>query len=194
MGSDLALAWDEREERPLQLGIGRTTSPGESTHRGPWRSTLLPEFLIVACTLVLIWFFRRLLVDAQRSDIELGTLLPLFLAMMGLALAAGVLVVGQASRSARRLAGPSQRLVVAMRRTQRGDIAHRVHLRHGDSLKEVAAEFNKLLDWLNENPPPGAKTGTDLIEVDEKGADLPGDVGLESSPEDVIEVGSMSDD
>ena len=83
MGSDLALAWDEREERPLQLGIGRTTSPGKSTHRGPWRSTLLPEFLIVACTLVLIWFFRRLLVDAQRSDIELGTLLPLFLAMMG---------------------------------------------------------------------------------------------------------------
>jgi hypothetical protein len=61
-------------------------------------------------------------------------------------------------------------------------------------LKEVAAEFNKLLDWLNENPPPGVKTGTDLIEVDEKGADLPGDVGLESSPEDVIEVGSMSDD
>ena len=145
------------------MGIGRTTSPGDPNHRGIWSSTLLPEILIVLCTLVLIWFFRKLLGDAQRSDIELATLLPMFLAMMGLALAAGILVVGQASRSARRLGGPSQRLVVAMQRVQRGDIGHRVHLRHGDSLKDVAAEFNKLLDWLNANPPPGVKTGTDLI-------------------------------
>jgi HAMP domain-containing protein len=174
------------------------STPGESDHRGPWRSTLLPEILIVVCTLVLIWFFRKLLVDAQRSDIELGTLLPLFLAMMGLALAAGILVVGQASRSARRLAGPEQRVVLAMQRVQRGDIAHRVHLRHGDPLKDVAAEFNKLLDWLNANPPVGVKTGTDLFEVDDSLADLHGDIGLESLPEeeeqDVVEVGGSLDD
>lgn len=132
-----------------------------------WRSSLLPETLIAVCTLVLIWFFRELLIEAQRSDIELGTLVPLFLAVMGMALAAGVLVLGQSARSARRLNGPTQRLVLAMQRTRRGDIGHRVHLRHGDSLKEVAAEFNKLLEWLNANPPQGIKeTGSDLIEVE----------------------------
>lgn len=131
-----------------------------------WHGTLLPELLIVASTLVIIWFFRRLLADAQHSDIELATLFPLFLAIVGLAVAAGLLVVSQASRSARRLTGPAQRLILAMQRTKRGDLAHRVHLRHGDELKNVAAEFNRLLDWLNANPPAGAKVGHDLIEVD----------------------------
>ena len=139
---------------------------GKSGQGRTWHSTLLPELLIVASTLVLIWFFRRLLVEAQHSDIELGTLFPLFLAIVGLAVAAGLLVVSQASRSARRLTGPAQRLILAMQRTQRGDLAHRVHLRHGDELKDVAAEFNRLLDWLNANPPAGAKTGNDLIEFD----------------------------
>jgi HAMP domain-containing protein len=173
-----------------ERGRGRRVSPGQST--------LLPELLVVASTLVLVWFFRRVLADAQRSDIELTTLVPLFLAMTGLALAAGLLVVGQASRSAKRLQGPAQRLILAMQRTQRGDLAHRVHLRHGDDLKEVAAEFNRLLDWLNANPPVGATTGTDLVDVDalERLAALEGDEGdLEGGVEAGADrVGAASDD
>ena len=139
---------------------------GPGGQNSPKRSTLVPELLIVASTLILVWFFRQLLAEAQRSDIELATLVPLFLAIVGLAMAAGILALGQASRSAKRLSGPSQRLILAMQRTRRGDLAHRVHLRHGVELKAVAAEFNRLLDWLNANPPEGAKTGSDLVEVD----------------------------
>ena len=130
----------------------------------PKRNSLVPELLIVASTLILVWFFRRLLADAQHSDIELTTLIPLFLAVVGLAVAAALLALGQASRSARRLDGPSQRLILAIKRTRRGDLAHRVHLRTGDEMKPIAAECNRLLDGLNANPPAGAKTGNDLIE------------------------------
>lgn len=139
---------------------------GSGKSRKPWRTALLPESLIVVCSLVLVWFFRGVLGEAQKSDIELGTLVPLFIAVLGFAVAAGVLVMTQVSRSSRRLKGPSQRLILAMQRARRGDLAHRVHLRHGDELRDIAAEFNRLLDWLNANPPEGAETGTDMVDVD----------------------------
>ena len=174
--------------------------PEPRKSRRAWRSTLLPEALIVVCSLVLVWFFRSILGEAQRSDIALGTLLPMFLAVVGFVVAAGVLVLTQASRSATRLKGPSQRLIVSMQRAQRGDLAHRVHLRHGDELRDVAAEFNRLLDWLNANPPEGAKTGTDLVEVDATGLasfdpEDPQHVELEELvDEEVVECEPILDD
>ncbi|MCB9869829.1 MAG: HAMP domain-containing protein [Planctomycetes bacterium] len=112
-----------------------------------------------------VWFCRRLLVEAVRHEITLPSLVPLFLAVLGLVAVATVLVFAQAARSARRLHGPIQRITVAMQRMRTGDIGHRVHLRRGDHLREVAGELNLLLDWLNENPPAGVRTGTDVVEV-----------------------------
>lgn len=130
------------------------------------RTALLPELLLIACTGVLAWYCRDLLLQARERDLDLPGLFPLFLALLGLVVVAWILVLGQAARSARRLVGPIHRISVAMQRTRSGDIGHRVHLRRGDSLKEVAAEFNRLLDWLNENPPNGVQTGHDVVEVD----------------------------
>lgn len=53
-----------------------------------------------------------------------------------------------------------------MQRVRQGDIAHRVHLRRDDELSQLAAEFNTLLDWLNENPPAGVRTGGDVVEME----------------------------
>ena len=46
-----------------------------------------------------------------------------------------------------------------------GDLAVRVHMQRGDYLSEIAFEFNKVLDWLNENPPEGARTGSDVVDM-----------------------------
>ena len=136
------------------------------------RTALLPELLLIISTGVLAWYCRDLLLQARQHDLDLPGLFPLFVSLLGLVVVAWVLVLGQAARSARRLAGPMHRITVAMQRTRGGDISHRVHLRRGDNLKEVAAEFNRILDWLNENPPAGVRTGHDLVEVGADRADL----------------------
>jgi hypothetical protein len=38
-------------------------------------------------------------------------------------------------------------------------------LRRGDLLTGLAEECNALLDWLNENPPRGVATGSDVVQV-----------------------------
>src|SRR5690606_1252387 len=130
----------------------------------------LPTVGLAACGLLVAAFCRDLLVEATERDVELPTLVPLFLAILGFTLAVAALVVFQALRFSHRIAGPAYRLVKSRERIRSGDICFRVILRRGDHLSEVAAELNNLLDWLNENPPPGVKTGSDLVRVGRRSA------------------------
>ena len=87
------------------------------------------------------------------------------LAAAMVALACGV-VVTVGLGAADRVAGPEHRLVQSLRRMRSGDLSFRVSLRAGDLLGDLATECNAVLDWLNENPPQGARTGSDLLDVD----------------------------
>jgi len=127
--------------------------------------TILPVLMLVASILAVAWFCRGLLEEAERVDMGLPKLLPLFLAVLGMTLVSCFLVVTQAVRLSRRLAGPTMRVITGMQRVRAGDLAFRVHLRRGDYLTEIAFEFNRVLDWLNENPPEGARTGSDVVDV-----------------------------
>jgi nitrogen fixation/metabolism regulation signal transduction histidine kinase len=80
-------------------------------------------------------------------------------------LVACLVVVVQGTRMAYRVAGPEHRLIQSLRRVRKGDLAFRVSLRRGDLLSGLAQECNELLDYLNTNPPSGAKTGTDVVDV-----------------------------
>lgn len=108
---------------------------------------------------------RHLLVAACEGREPAAGPVSLWIVGAGFLLAAGAVVVMQAARVANRVAGPEQRLIRAMQRMRGGDLSFRVHLRKGDLLTGLALECNQLLDWLNENPPSGTRTGTDLIEV-----------------------------
>lgn len=127
--------------------------------------SLIPTFGLTACTLIVAVFCRRLLSEASVNDVDLPSLVPLFVSVLGFTLASGAVVVFQALRFSHRIAGPAYRLVRSMERMRSGDLAFRVNLRRGDHLTEVAAEMNRLLDWLNANPPSGARTGTDVVEL-----------------------------
>jgi hypothetical protein len=127
--------------------------------------SLIPTVGLAVSTLIVAVFCRRLLGEAMTQDVELPSLVPLFLAVLGFTLASGAVVVFQALRFSHRIAGPAYRLIKSMQRIRTGDVGFRVTLRRGDHLTEVATELNNLLDWLNENPPAGVKTGSDLIRV-----------------------------
>lgn len=129
-------------------------------------STLLPVAGVIVSTSVIAWFANDLLEQAKDREIEMVGLMPLFLALLVIAGISTALVFLQSARSARRLTGPVHRIKVGMQRVRQGDIAHRVHLRRDDELSQLAAEFNTLLDWLNENPPAGVRTGGDVVEME----------------------------
>jgi hypothetical protein len=117
--------------------------------------SLMPTFGLAACTLIVAVFCRRLLGEASFYEIELPSLVPLFLSILAFTVAAGVVGILQAVRFSHRIAGPAYRLIKSMERMRSGDIAFRIQLRKGDHLTEIADEMNRLLDWLNANPPPG---------------------------------------
>ncbi len=84
----------------------------------------------------------------------------------GFLLVSLAVVVVQAMRVAHRVAGPEYRLIQTLRRIRTGDLTVRAHLRHGDLLRGLATEVNELVEWLNRNPPDGATTGGDVVELE----------------------------
>ncbi len=146
------LVADETLQRKIILGVA-----------------LVPTVGLSLCALVVAAFCRDLLAEAAAQEVELTSLVPLFLAVLGFTLAAGAVFVFQALRFSHRIAGPAYRLVQSMRRIQAGDISFRVSIRRGDHLTDVVAEFNRMLDWLNEHAPEGATLGGDMVNVGRDG-------------------------
>jgi hypothetical protein len=81
------------------------------------------------------------------------------------AASAGAIVL-QCVRLAARVAGPEYRLRRALQRIRSHDVGFRVSLRRGDLLGGLARECNDLLDWLNQHPPRGARTGGDVVDIE----------------------------
>ena len=126
-----------------------------------------PIVLMVSAVAVLTLYCRSLLLEAVAGQpVTVGSV-PLVLVAGGFLLASASVVLLQSMRIAARVAGPELRLARAMQRIRRGDVSFRVHLRRGDLLSGLARECNLLLDWLNENPPHGARTGGDIVHVEE---------------------------
>jgi hypothetical protein len=149
--------------------FGKRHRPGSDLVQGPHggpRSRLArwrPFAVMIAAISGLTVLCQHLLNRAADSSRDMT---PAILAVAGgFLLISGAVVMVQAMKVARRVAGPEHCLRQAMRRIRNGDLAFRVHLRKGDLLVELAEECNELLDWLNHNPPAGAVTGSDVVEV-----------------------------
>lgn len=128
---------------------------------------MVPLAMLAIAVVVITWFCRDMLIGAIAGEATVGAELPLYVAAGCFLLAAGAVVVLQSVQVAERVSGPEFRLVQSLRRIRSGDLAFRVHLRKGDLLGGLAQECNELLEWLNQNPPSGAHTGSDLLEVAE---------------------------
>lgn len=106
------------------------------------------------------------LAGAASNDPTPPSAWPVYLTAACCLAAACLVVVVHGMRTAHRVAGPEYRLIQSLRRVRRGDLAFRVSLRRGDLLTDLAQECNALIDWLNQNPPRGATTGNDVVEVE----------------------------
>ena len=125
--------------------------------------------LLISTLVVLTVSSRQLLLVTGAALLggERQTEHVLLLAAVGFVLASVTAVLVQTVRIGNRVAGPEYRLIQVLRRIRQGDLTVRAHLRAGDLLRPLASECNDLLEWLNENPPRGSVTGSDLVEIEQ---------------------------
>jgi hypothetical protein len=113
--------------------------------------------LALIAILTAVWC-TRVMDEAMASDAELPNLMPLFYLVIVFEVLAGATLLFNSLKVSHRVAGPAYRICRSLERIRAGDLTFTVKLRDGDHLTDVRDELNKLLDWLNENPPQGAVT------------------------------------
>ncbi|HEX6813221.1 MAG TPA: hypothetical protein VF384_16485 [Planctomycetota bacterium] len=120
---------------------------------------------MLVCVVALTFYCTSLL-QAAAAGRMVAIDEKVFVLVVGGFVAASAAVVGmQSVRISNRVSGPESRLLQALQRIRTGDVGFRITLRRGDLLVALADECNELLDWLNRNPPNGAHTGGDIVEV-----------------------------
>ncbi|MGE3172059.1 MAG: hypothetical protein AB7O97_05485 [Planctomycetota bacterium] len=119
---------------------------------------LLPGIALAGIAVFTGVYCARLMDEAMATDTELPGLMPLFYLVIAFELLAAVFLMVNSLKISHKVAGPAYRLTKCIERIRSGDLAFTVQFRRGDHLQELKDEFNKLLDWLNDNPPAGCVT------------------------------------
>lgn len=130
------------------------------------RVMVLRISVIVAMCIAATWFAAecvshlRALASGASSSVD------------GLVVSASVLVASlvvvllvEVANFTRRFHRPEQQVRAAMQRIRAGDVGFRVALRRGEPLSRLLHECNGLLEWLNRNPPGGARVDADVFEI-----------------------------
>ena len=129
--------------------------------------SILPAIGMTVLMLMVAYFCHQLSLEVMVADIELESVMPLYLSVAAFVMVSGIFLFYNAVKFSNRIAGPSHRLCQSMKRIRCGDVSFRVQLRHGDHLQELSEELNLLLDHLNDNPPEGSVT-RDQIEREKR--------------------------
>jgi hypothetical protein len=113
-------------------------------------TSLIPLVGLTVLAVTVTELGRRVIGEASAALVELPHLdmLLIAVAVMTSFIVGAVLYV--AFRFTHRVAGPSYRLIESLKRVQRGDVDFQIRLRKGDFLTEVADEFNKTLEALQQ--------------------------------------------
>ncbi len=136
--------------------------------RGPLLriAVCLPGLVMAGSLVSLAYYCHALLAGAAEGRAIAVGGIGFWFAVGGFFVACLAAVLLHCVRLAARVAGPEYRLRRALQRIRTNDLGFRVALRRGDLLGGLARECNDLLDWLNANPPAGARTGGDVVEVE----------------------------
>ena len=119
-----------------------------------------PPALCLALTSVAVGVFCwNLSVEALETDVELPSLVPLFMTTIGFLVLAAGFQFFSALKFSHSLAGPTVNIARILKNIRSGDLSARVQLRQGDFVQDVADEINGLLDWLEDHPPSGIADG-----------------------------------
>lgn len=119
---------------------------------------LYPALALAVIAIFTAVYCTRLMDEAMAADSDMPNLMPLFYLVISFELLAGIFLLGNSLKVSHKVAGPAYRICKSLERMRSGDLAFSVNLRKGDHLVEIKDELNKLLDWLNDNPPAGCVT------------------------------------
>ena len=129
-------------------------------------SVVGPAVAMSAGLAALVLYCRALLQDAAAGrEVVVGEG-GFWFSIGGFLVASVAVFLLQVMRLASRVAGPEHRLQRTLQRIRSGDLDFRITLRRGDLLTGLAQECNELIDWLSRNPPAGARTGGDIVEIE----------------------------
>ena len=126
---------------------------------------MIPAIGLGVMVAIVSWFCCRLYEESLPAQVELDSLIPLYLGVTGLSLFTVVVLVASAYKLSQRVAGPMFNLCRSLKQIEKGNVAFKVNLRDRDHLNDIAVQLNKVLDKLNENPPPGFTTLDTLAQV-----------------------------
>lgn len=141
-------------------------------------SLSLPTLLVLLAVWTWVFWVQS---HAYAEPESLPSFLPLGIALFVGILAFEATIVVQALRVSHRVEGAAYRLVKDMQRIREGDLDFTVRLRRRDHLQEVAAELNRLMEWLRTRL-PAAGVGADPPAASADEAGTPGTV---PAPEEV---------
>lgn len=119
---------------------------------------LLPAIALGGIAVFTGVYCTRLMDQAIAMDTELPALMPLFYLVIAFELLAAIFLMVNSLKISHKVAGPAYRICKSIERIRGGDLAFSLELRKGDHLTTIKDELNKLLDWLNDNPPAGCVT------------------------------------
>lgn len=108
-------------------------------------SLSLPVLLVLLAVGTWIFWVQS---NAYADAGALPSFLPLGIGLFVGILAFGATLVVQALRVSHRVQGAAYRLVKSMERIREGDLDFTVKLRNNDHLHDVAAELNRLMEWI----------------------------------------------
>lgn len=121
-------------------------------------ASLVPAAALSVTGLGVLWFVQAMQEEALRAEVQLENAVPLSIAMACFLLMSSAFLFVTSLKMSNKIAGPAYRLRKSMERMRGGDFAFTVRLRPGDQLQDLCDELNRVLDWLNANPPPGVQT------------------------------------
>ncbi len=105
--------------------------------------------LVVAAVLV-TWFAKQVHDHAGAAATGIPSLVTVLLIAAFFVFFAGGLMIYHALTLSHQVAGPAYRIRSDVERVLCGDTAHRVRLRDGDLLHDVADDVNTLLEWVEQ--------------------------------------------
>ncbi len=115
-----------------------------------------PAATCLALTAVILGVFSaQLSQEAILADVELPSLVPIFITVVCFLVVATGFLLFNALRFSHRIAGPMYRFSKTFEAVREGDLSIRANLRKHDYLGEVADAMNEFLEWLEEHPPQG---------------------------------------
>ena len=121
-------------------------------------SMWVPCLCLMASSVLLAVFCRRLNDEAMLTDADLPSIVPVFLVSVGFVFLATVFTLVHGVRMSHRIAGPVVNFEQTLKRFKAGEHTARILLRRRDLLIDAADRVNDFLDWAEENLPEMSET------------------------------------